>query len=71
MKQLILISTLISVCLGQAETLALDSLSTQAEVELPSIVDSTDLSIENGYKGYPWGSAFNSLSLKSFASKKH
>ena len=66
MKQLILISTLISVCLGQAETLALDSLSTQAEVELPSIVDSTDLSIENGYKGYPWGSAFNSLIKSSF-----
>jgi len=66
MKQLISITILITVCLGQAETSSLDSLNTQTDTSLPSIVDSTDLSIENGYKGFPWGSPYNSSIKSSF-----
>ena len=55
---------MLTFCLGQTETSPVDSLNTETDVNPPSIVDSTDLSIENGYKGYPWGSSSNS-SIKS------
>ena len=68
MKQLIISTILISVCLGQVDTPTLDSLDTQVDSVIPSIVDSTDLSIENGYKGFPWGSSPNLSINTSFTS---
>ena len=68
MKQLILSTFMLTVCLGQTETSPIDSLNTETDVNPPSIVDSTDLSIENGYKGYPWGSSSNSSIKSTFTS---
>ena len=59
---------MLTICLGQTETSPVDSLNTETDVNPPSIVDSTDLSIENGYKGYPWGSSSNSSIKSTFTS---
>jgi hypothetical protein len=68
MKHILISTLLITFLLGQSETSPSDSINTLSDAEPASIVDSTDLSIENGYKGFPWGGSSDSSIKSSFAS---